>query len=187
MNHNTFEECLVSNCAPTLAGIKAGNLFSYGADARQMNALLRHWNQLLSDKGVRLRTLRQKDDRNLILVYRCSAMQRILASPENISFLAEHGYVECRDTEDFLQALTDRVISVEGFPHEIGLFLGYPLHDVKGFIANKGENACCCGCWKVYARQTEAECQFRRFHKCTCIYRNMFQNGRNIARLTVAA
>ena len=40
MNHNPFEECLVSSCAPTLAGIKAGNLFSYATAAQQVNALL---------------------------------------------------------------------------------------------------------------------------------------------------
>lgn len=158
MNNNRFEECLVSSCAPTLAGIKAGNLFSYAADALQMNAFFHHWNQQLSDKGVRLCILRHREGRSLILVYRYSALQRILATPENLSFLAEHGYAGCRNADDCLQILAVRVVAAESFPHEIGLFLGYPLHDVKGFIANKGENACCCGCWKVYARQTEAKC-----------------------------
>lgn len=186
MNHNTFEECLVGSCAPTLAGVKAGNLFTFAVDARQMHALLHTWNQRLSGKGVRLRALRQRDGRNLILVYRHSALQSILLKPEVALFLAEHGYAG-RDPETCLQTLTDRIAAVAGFPHEIGVFLGYPLHDVQGFIVNKGENARCCGCWKVYDRQVEAECQFRRFHKCTCIYRKMFQNGKSIPQLTVAA
>lgn len=121
-----------------------------------MNALLHHWNQQLSDKGVRLYALRHREGRSLILVYRHSALQKILAAPENLSFLAEHGYAGCRNAEACLQRLAARVVCAQNFPHEIGLFLGYPLHDVKGFIDNKGENACCCGCWKVYARQAEA-------------------------------
>ena len=42
------------------------------------------------------------------------------------------------------------------FPHEIGLFLGYPFEDVMGFIENKGENYLCSGCWKVYSCEQDA-------------------------------
>ena len=35
--------------------------------------------------------------------------------------------------------LIGRLQENEGFPHEIGLFLGYPPEDVLGFIENKGE------------------------------------------------
>lgn len=37
-----------------------------------------------------------------------------------------------------------------GFPHEIGLFLGYPTEDVRGFIRYGGSKALCSGYWKVY-------------------------------------
>ena len=37
-----------------------------------------------------------------------------------------------------------------GFPHEIGIFLGYPLWDVEGFLKNNGENSIGNGYWKVY-------------------------------------
>ena len=36
------------------------------------------------------------------------------------------------------------------FPHEIGVFLGYPLEDVVGFIRHRGKCFTCCGCWKSY-------------------------------------
>ena len=36
------------------------------------------------------------------------------------------------------------------FPHELGLFLGYPIEDMEGFIKNKGENYLYAGYWKVY-------------------------------------
>ncbi len=36
------------------------------------------------------------------------------------------------------------------FPHEMGVFLGYPLGDVKGFVENSGQNFKQSGYWKVY-------------------------------------
>ena len=37
------------------------------------------------------------------------------------------------------------------FPHEIGVFLGYPPEDVKAFIKQNGKGAVLCGYWKVYS------------------------------------
>ncbi|MCD8015014.1 MAG: DUF3793 family protein [Lachnospiraceae bacterium] len=36
------------------------------------------------------------------------------------------------------------------FPHEMGVFLGYPIGDVKGFVENNGQNFKQSGYWKVY-------------------------------------
>lgn len=36
------------------------------------------------------------------------------------------------------------------FPHEIGVFLGYPLSDVRGFLEDEGRNCAYVGYWKVY-------------------------------------
>lgn len=36
------------------------------------------------------------------------------------------------------------------FPHEMGLLLGYPIEDVRGFIDHAGENYLYSGYWKVY-------------------------------------
>ena len=49
------------------------------------------------------------------------------------------------------------------FPHEIGIFLGYPLWDVEGFIANKGQNYKLCGYWKVYEDVSGAIDRFREY------------------------
>lgn len=48
------------------------------------------------------------------------------------------------------------------FPHEIGLFLGYPLCDVRGFIEDARGGVCLgCGYWKVYGEVEEREKLFK--------------------------
>ena len=69
----------------------------------------------------------------------------------------------------------------------MGLFLGYPLEDVKGFIANGGRNCTCCGCWKCYGDPEEARRRFARYRRCTALYRRRFAQGATLSQLTVAA
>ena len=73
------------------------------------------------------------------------------------------------------------------FPHEMGVFLGYPLGDVIGFIKNAGQNCKCVGCWKVYCNECEAIKAFARFKKCTSVYVRLWNQGRSVRQLTVAA
>src|SRR5699024_9979090 len=63
------------------------------------------------------------------------------------------------------------------FPHEIGFFLGYPYEDVVGFIENEGENYLCSGCWKVYARERDAQSCFCCYKNCTAEYERLFGEG----------
>lgn len=71
------------------------------------------------------------------------------------------------------------------FPHEIGLFLGYPLEDVKGFIENKADCSKCSGCWKVYGNEEKALKLFEKYQKCAGIYCAQWKKGMTIERLAV--
>lgn len=53
----------------------------------------------------------------------------------------------------------------DDFPHEIGIFLGYPLADVTGFIKNKGRNYLLCGMWKVYRQEETAATAFQYYRR----------------------
>lgn len=82
--------------------------------------------------------------------------------------------------------LMDRLAAREGFPHEIGLFLGYPPEDVRGFIENNAKCSKCVGAWKVYGDERAAKRLFAKYEKCTNVYVRQHANGNTIERLTVA-
>ena len=103
-----------------------------------------------------------------------------------LEYLTNCGY--CDFTADgAIRHLAGRICESQEFPHEIGLFLGYPLADVVGFVENKGKNCLCTGFWKVYGDEQEAKKQFARYQKCREIYARLFENGRSLGKLTVAA
>ena len=100
--------------------------------------------------------------------------------------MKKYGY-ESIDPAYALERLRSRLAQREDFPHEIGLFLGYPLGDVIGFIKNAGQNCKCVGCWKVYCNECEAVKVFAKFKKCTSVYVRLWNQGRSVRQLTVAA
>ena len=72
------------------------------------------------------------------------------------------------------------------FPHEVGLFLGYPPKDVKGFIENNGECSKCTGCWKVYGDEKKAKDTFDKYKMCTAEYMKRYSEGVGLDNLVVA-
>jgi hypothetical protein len=183
-----FEKSLVTHCAPTLAGIKAGGLFSYSFPVElEHQSFVACWNKILSTKGVRIVILRVCQASALIYVYRSAALLRTLRDQTILDFLNNYGYGNCCKVEEFIDVLKTRICKKTGFPHEIGVFLGYPLRDVIGFIENEGRNYCLCGLWKAYGDKDKAEQQFYRLRKCTSIYRMLFNKGQTVEQLTVAA
>ena len=74
---------------------------------------------------------------------------------------------------------------LEGLPHEIGIFLGYPLADVEGYIENGGRDCIRLGCWKAYSDPDGAERVFRMIRKCRRVYEECLRRGTPIERLAV--
>lgn len=180
------EEALVKFCSPTLAGIKAGSLFSCSYPSKnELYAFLRRGNTALREKGIRIIPLRAKDGKALIYVYRPSQLKCRLQESDARTLLSERGY-SSPSCSRCLAQLMRRLDQNSEFPHEIGLFLGYPCEDVRGFIDNKAACAKCVGCWKVYGDAQQAQKQFERYKKCTRVYLRLWADGRPLTRLTVA-
>ena len=78
-----------------------------------------------------------------------------------------------------------RRLAADGFPHEIGLFLGYPPEDVYGFIENKAMHAKCVGVWKVYGDEQATRKKFELYRKCRRVYCECFRKHRSFDRLVV--
>lgn len=178
------EEQIIRNCSPTLAGLKTGSLFAAEfADRRERVETLRSWNAMLLKKGLRAMPLGEKKGRTLVYVYRISRLSRDLQDPETRRILRERGY-DCDRPELCIVRLVKRIERGAEFPHEIGLFLGYPPEDVSGFI--RGGECKMTGAWKVYGDEAAAARTFARYKKCARIYGELYSSGRSAERLTVA-
>lgn len=182
-----LDRYLIDHCSPTLANLKTANLFSCRYSSReQLAGQVEGWHRALESKGVCLRLLRAKNGCALIYVYRPLRLAADLRKPGVAEFLAGCGYRSLAP-EDALERLSLRLCTQDSFPHEIGLFLSYPLGDVQGFIEHGGAHYKCSGCWKVYCNECEAAKLFAKYQKCRGVYWRLFSGGRSVLQLTVAA
>ncbi len=182
-----IEEYLIGHCSPTLASLKTANLINIPFESiAQLEASIEKTNRELNSKGVKLLILKRCEKTALVYAFRKSRLQNDLSQSGVKEFLSDYGY-ESTDADYCIERLKLRLKSSNSFPHEIGIFLGYPLGDVKGFIENAGQNSKCSGCWKVYCNECEAIKTFAKFEKCKKIYQKLWLQGRSIVKLTVAA
>ena len=179
------EELLVSHCAPTLAGLKTANLFSCSCPCpAQLAQEVTRLNKQLNSKGVCVQVLSNRGKRALIYVYRPKRLEKDLNHPDALCFLKQCGYQNgC--ALDLVQQLQEKLCESQDFPHEIGLFLGYPPEDVYGFIENKAMHAKCVGVWKVYGDEQAARKKFELYRKCRRVYCECFRKHRSFDRLVV--
>ena len=178
------DETVIRCCAPTLAAIKTGSLFNCAFESRkELSESMRLINQCLKHKGVRAFPLRYQNGRALIYLYRPQMLERDLQNPVAEEILREAGYPQGKPIER-IAYLIRRLRDCESFPHEIGLFLGYPAVDVKGFMEHR--KCKCTGLWKVFeSDETEARRYFARCRRCTEGFLRRNQEGWSLSRLTI--
>ena len=95
----------------------------------------------------------------------CRFGEQTVRSQPVRELLEREGYPVDGGLERMLDALSRRLEGRE-FPHEVGLFLGYPPEDVEGFRLHRGRGCKLCGCWKVYSDVERARRCFRRYGLC---------------------
>ncbi len=181
-----LEKMLIFHCAPTLAGIKTGNLFNYSFSSEEtFYDELGEVNEKMNTKGIHLELLRIQGFNALILAYRPTYLARDLKQHGVGSFLEQFEHNKL-NPDYAISKLKERISYRNEFPHEIGIFIGYPIDDIIGFIENRGQNCKCAGFWKVYRNEKEAVKKFHRYDKCRDVYSSMFFNGCPIMKLVVA-
>lgn len=97
-----------------------------------------------------------------LFCYTFHRLEMICQNEDIRSFLREAGY-SFLEPEYCIANLKKRFRL--SCPHEIGIFLGYPLDDVKAFIENRGKNYLFNGYWKVYSDVPGAVKRFQSYNE----------------------
>ncbi len=180
---SSVENLLARHCAPTLAGIKPSNLFTlHFSDGRPEEREAAEAADWLFACGVRVEVLCECARYALVFVYREDLLAAAF-TPEAVDFLAEYGYAKDLTLDGRITRLKSRLVGCGEFPHEIGIFLGYPVEDERGYIFHEGRNYKICGTWKEYG---DGVCSFW-FFVCFCCFMeyfcDMIERGVRIAQL----
>ena len=124
--------------------------------------------------------------RHLVMVYRATELKEYLKNTEVSEYLREFGYRR----DDFIsnliklhQRMNSFYNKVKEFPHEVGIFLGYPICDIKGFLENKGERYLHSGYWKIYGNLEETKQKFLSYDEAREIAIDEFLAGNRLENI----
>ncbi|MFZ5965766.1 MAG: DUF3793 family protein [Bacillota bacterium] len=84
-----------------------------------------------------------------VIFYNSIALNDALRDARNLKFLKTIGYPLEYDFENYLNTLVEKIRS-GNIPDEIGIFLGYPLKDVIGFIGHPALKLTKVNGWRIY-------------------------------------
>ena len=169
-NAELFQNKLVTYSAPTLVHLKVGSLFCISKeDFPNHDECLDYFNDLFVASGLKICILKTCQTRLMIYIYHEDKLERLLKDDAIMAFMSTYGY-QYNKADEALEALKLRLRS-DTFPHEIGIFLGYPLYDVQFFISYPHHQKCI-GCWKVYGNQKNAQKKFDRFE---CVKNDIYR------------
>lgn len=159
---NEIECVLGRNCGLTFAGLKPSSLFTV---KKSLYGQIGRYRTAFGKKGFYFLEAGERGERILLFVYHDERLEKILTDGENKEFLLSCGYGYGTADEAVNELI--RRLRGENFPHEVGIFLGYPLSDVKAFISHPNEGVRAVGCWKAYSDKQSAEKTFARFRRCS--------------------
>ncbi len=181
-NYCKLSETFIKSIAPTLCGIKPANLFSLSAKDFS-ESIVRQWKYKIEKQNLCLVSFRTSINRWMFFIYDLAWIRKLLSDDLIQAYLRGKGYSDPLDTLKTLDELFSRLKKHTGFPHEVGLFLGYPFEDVISFEQNSGHNCKYCGFWKSYTNPSAAELCCRQYKMCSQMCRQWFEEGLSVPQI----
>ena len=174
MEPKDVELQLALQCAPLIAGLKPSNLFNIPCEG------VCQVRELIRDTGISMYVLFSTGRKAAVLLYRRESLEEYMEQEQVKRMLHKLGYQDT-SLEAVLPVFRMRyrryMQERRDFPHEMGLLLGYPLGDVKGFIEHHGRDCLCSGYWKVYENEEKARETFRLYARVKQIAMDMVKQG----------
>lgn len=177
----SFDETILRCSAPSLCGIKPSCLFSIDGTFFSGNreALIALRNSFCIKQRFFV-PIKKEENRFLFFVYDRLLLEELCAKKENIEYLRTKNYPVQSGFKAILAEFIYRLAHQKHFPHEAGLFLGYPLEDVIGFELNCAKNFLYSGLWKVYGNTQKSLSLMNDYKDCTQKCISFYRQGLSV-------
>ncbi|RKD22000.1 Protein of unknown function [Caminicella sporogenes DSM 14501] len=154
---------IVGILGPVLMGSKPSELLSFRKNDKNLLDKIENIKKYIGKcKRIKYKLFEFKNESIKILFYNPKVLDKNLKEYRNMKFLKSIGYPEEYDLELYIQFIVDKM--KEGvIPHEIGVFLGYPLKDIIGFIGHPSLRLTKINGWRVYGDPKISDIKFNEF------------------------
>lgn len=161
---------LVESLAPTILGVKPSELLNVAMDNE------RYWEdfkEIFTKQNVlRIEEVRDLNGRLQVIFYHKKILDSVLTDQPIKDFLTTLSYPRKYSLEAYLGVLKQRIIAMK-FPHEVGIFLGYPLKDVLGFMEILPLPYRRTQGWRIYGDVKPSNEVYEKYSQARCLMRKL--------------
>ena len=175
----------VANCtAATIAEEKPATMIRF-ANSNRGDNIFELWNKfgkdLFGNNHLSYYELRkdEKEKSVIILFFSRSKLDGLLREKKAKNFLTNLGYKTDQGFEEILFLIKKRYSPKNFFPPEIGVLLGIPLKDVKGFMGLSPLPHKRTEMWRIYGKEEESLKLIKRYRRATNKIRKKLLSGEN--------
>lgn len=185
MNDEDYLQNLIAyHAAPTILGVKPATLVCPGAVERNLEQALAECSERLERTlNITIASFRNRAGALLLFVYNAPLLRSTLFACDVAELLRDAGYdAPTAGIESLLERLR-RKCAESAFPHEIGVFLGYPAADVKCFMNRGGKDCRAVCCWKTYGDVKEATRRSSRYTRAKMTAAQLIVRGAGLSEV----
>lgn len=160
-----IEKFLIYNASLVISGVKPSATITLKKNNENLyDKWIKYGIDFLRNIDIQYVNLRECSNALIILIYNKKELENYIFNKENRSFLMKLGYPKEDNLYDYLDILKRRYKEFN-CPHELGIFLGFPLNDVSDFMNCREKKCLSCGYWLVYNDLKQAQETFSKYDK----------------------
>lgn len=178
----TFNQMMIHFCSPAICKIKPANIFFIKAKDFSVT-LFDEWKENLLKHGIKIICGNLSEKTVYVFVYNPEWERKILSNKIIQTYLSSKNYSDFKNINSVINKIINRMKNKTGFPHEIGIILGYPIEDVICFEKNQGKNCKYCGCWKSYTDVEKARQSLCDYKDCQILCMKWLNEGYTISQI----
>lgn len=154
---------LMGILGPVILKVKPSEILSFSKSHKGYTENLKKIEEVFSEcKEIKYKIIDYKDEGKKVLFYRENELDKTLRDKNNIKFLKSIGYPCHYGLPEYLETLSKK-IGDGVIPDEIGVFLGYPLKDVMGFMGYPSLKLTKINGWRVYGDSLLSDIKYNQF------------------------
>ncbi|EHQ88561.1 DUF3793 family protein [Desulfosporosinus youngiae] len=123
-------------------------------------------------KALQIKTIRKLNGRLQVIFYQKELLDSVLRQKPIQEFLKTLSYPKQYSLNAYLSFLKHRITSL-AFPHEVGVFLGYPLKDVLGFMGLLPLPYKRTQGWRIYGEETPSNEIYEKYRQARSMMRKL--------------
>lgn len=148
--NDNFIKWLVELLGPVILGAKPAEILSFPEKANDGVSKIQRIRAIFNKSNViSYREFSYCNKCTKIFFYNPVELDKTLKEHKNLNFLKTLGYPNEYSLDSYLNHIIDKM-KMGIIPDEIGVFLGYPLKDVMGFIGHPSLKLTKINGWRVY-------------------------------------